>query len=283
MKIGVNILQVRPERLTAAAQAAERLGYESLWVSDHLAFGSSTESRYPYSPSGESPVGPSTPFLEPLATLSFVAAATERIRLGTAIYVLPLRSPVATAKLASTVDVLSNGRLLFGLGVGWMAEEFIIAGEDFSNRVKRSRECVEVMKALWTQDVASFDGAFYHLADAWMTPKPVQQPHPPLIFGGETDAGLRRAAILGDGWIGMKHSSETARPLIDKLNRFREEAGRGSEPFEITVLGGPAPEVEAVKSLEEIGVHRVNVYPFGTGGTPEEDLDRFAQEVVARL
>ncbi len=283
MKIGVNILQVRPERLTAAAQAAERLGYESLWVSDHLAFGSSTESRYPYSPSGESPVGPSTPFLEPLATLSFVAAATERIRLGTAIYVLPLRSPVATAKLASTVDVLSNGRLLFGLGVGWMAEEFIIAGEDFSNRVKRSRECVEVMKALWTQDVASFDGAFYHLADAWMTPKPVQQPHPPLIFGGETDAALRRAAILGDGWIGMKHSSETARPLIDKLNRFREEAGRGSEPFEITVLGGPAPEVEAVKSLEEIGVHRVNVYPFGRGGTPEEDLDRFAQEVIARL
>lgn len=283
MKFGLNALQVPLHQLPEAARAAEEAGYESLWMADHLVFASHTTSRYPYSPDGSSPVGPNTPFPDPLVSLAAAAATTSRLKLGTAVYVLPLRNPVVSAKLAATVDVVSGGRLLFGVGLGWMAEEFTLAGEEFAGRIARAEECVQVMKSLWTDGQSDFRGRFYDVRGAHQAPKPVQQPHPPLIFGGETDAALRRAARLGDGWIGMKHTPETARAALAKLRAYRQEAGRPMEGFEVTTLGGAAPGVGAVRALAEAGVHRLNVYPFAGGGSPIDSLRRYAEEVIARL
>jgi probable F420-dependent oxidoreductase len=283
VKFGLNALQVPPHQLAEVARAAEEAGYESLWMPDHLVFASQTASRYPYNADGSSPVGPDTPFPDPLVSLAAAAATTSRLKLGTAVYVLPLRNPVVSAKLAATVDVVSGGRLLFGLGVGWMAEEFALSGEDFAARVARAEECVQVMKSLWAGGASDFRGEYYDVRGAHQAPKPVQQPHPPLIFGGETEAALRRAARLGDGWIGMRHTPDSARAVIEKLRAHRERAGKADAGFEITTLGGPAPDAETVRALEAAGVHRLNVYPFGKSGSPVDNLHRYAEEVVTRV
>lgn len=283
VKFGVNVMQVSPERLAGAACAADDLGFDCLWVPDHLVFAPVVESRYPYSADGSSPVGPATPFMDPLTTLAYAAAVTKRVRLGTAIYILPIRNPVVTAKVAATLDVLSGGRLILGLGVGWMEEEFRIAGEEFATRGARTDECVAVMKALWTAEEATFKGRFYEFEAARLEPKPVQKPHLPLVFGGETDIALRRAATSGDGWIGMRHTAETVTPQVKKLRRFREEAGRSAEPFEITVLGGPTIDPVTARELGDAGVDRINVYPWQKGSSAAEDLKRFAEDVIARV
>lgn len=279
----MNSLQIPPSQLAETAAAAEQLGFESIWMPDHLVFGTRTESRYPYNPDGNSPVGPDTPFLDPLVALAFVAAATKHLKLGTAVYVLPLRNPVVSAKLAATVDVLSGGRLLLGLGVGWMAEEFAIAGETFDNRAARAEESLQVMQQLWSEGETDFHGEHYDVGPAHMQPKPVQQPHPPILFGGETDAALRRAARLGDGWIGMRHTAETIVPVIEKLDRYRMQAERGSQPFEIAVLGGSAPGADAVRALEDAGADRVIVYPFSPNEQPIAALRDYAEHVVSRV
>ncbi len=283
MKVGVNALAIPHGELAEAARAAEALGYESLWMPDHLVFPSATQSRYPYSADGSSPVGPAAPFPDPLVTLSYVAAVTSRLKLGTAVYILPLRNPVASAKLASTVDALSGGRLVFGLGAGWMAEEFAIAGELFDDRQARLEESVAVIRALWSDGAAAFHGRFYDFEDAHMQPKPVQKPHPPLLFGGETTSALRRAARLGDGWIGMHHTPETLSRTIERLARYRDEAGTSAGRLEITLLGGAAPAAATIQALGQAGADRVIVYPFRRGNSAIDDLTDYAQSVLAKV
>lgn len=283
MKFGLNVMLVRPDSLAATARAADDMGFDCIWIPDHLVFGEQIASRYPYNDDGSAPFKTSTPFMDPLATLAYLAAVTERIKLGTAIYILPLRNPVVTAKVAATVDVLSAGRLLLGIGVGWMQEEFHTAGEDFRTRGARTDEAVHVMKALWTNEEAEFAGRFYSLGPVRLEPKPVQIPHPPLIFGGESEAALRRAANLGDGWIGMRHTATSAAAKIQTLRRYRDEAGRLDDPFEITVLGGPTITVQDARDLADAGVDRINVYPWRRNGRPGDDLERFRDEVVSKL
>jgi probable F420-dependent oxidoreductase len=283
MKIGVPLFRLSHRYMAAVVRRAEGLGFESVWVPEHLVFPTRITSRYPYSPDGIPPVSVDTPHLDPLILLTHLAATTTTIRLGTNIYLLPLRHPLLTARLAMSVDVLSGGRLILGVGIGWLEEEFAAAGIDFRTRAARTRECVRALKALWTEPEPSFRGRFFSFGPVKFEPKPVQRPHPPLVFGGESEAALRRAAALGDGWYGVGHTPASAAAQVTRLRALLAAAGRAEAPFEVTVShAGPALGRDDVARYAEAGVDRVVVLPWSRGREAEAGLERLAEAVLSR-
>lgn len=282
MKIGVPLFMLRPQRMAAVAQRAEQLGFESVWVAEHLVFPTEIRSRYPYSAEGVPPINPATPLLDPLLVLMQVAACTERIRLGTNVYILPLRHPIAVARMAMTLDVLSNGRLTFGIGLGWLAEEFDAVGIDFASRAARTRECVRALRVLWSEPEPRFAGRFVSFGPLKFEPKPVQTPHPPIVFGGESAAALKRAAALGDGWYGVGHTPASAAAQVNRVRELLCEAGRADAPFEVTVShGGGELSGDDVARYAEAGVHRVVSLPWRRGRDADDGLQRLADRVLA--
>lgn len=281
----------RPEVLVEVARKAEELGYESLWIPEHLAVPVDITSRYPYSADGQFPGGPTANLHDPFVALAFVAAHTHTIKLGTGVFVLPLRNPLVVAKAVASLDVLSQGRVLFGIGIGWLEEEFQAVGMPFHERVGRTREWVNMLRTLWSEETPHFQGHYHSFPPIGFHPKPVQQPYPPILFGGEVRAALQRAAELGDGWYGVRHTPASARPLLNTLREYLEEAGRPFDRFEITL--GLQPEVprtlDIVKQFADLGVDRLVVFApgfvprahFATALFPQ--MERFAEEVMARL
>lgn len=178
--------------VSALAKGAEARGFYSIWLGEHVVLFDNYDAEYPYEENGKIPVGGDRGLLEPITALSFMAAQTSRIRLGTGICLIPQRNPVYTAKEIAAVDYLSRGRVDFGVGVGWLEKEFTALGVPFARRGARCREYLEVIKSLWTEDVSSYSGEFYQLEPCRQYPKPVQQPGPPIYFGGESDAPGRR-------------------------------------------------------------------------------------------
>jgi len=224
-----------PEYLRAIAVGAERRGFHSLWVSEHTVFFENYDSYYPYGVNGKYSADAESGVLEPFAALSFFAACTQRIRLGTGMCVVPQRNPVYTAKSAAAIDWLSNGRFDFGIGVGWLAEEFSALAVPFEHRGQRCRDYVGVMRSLWCDAVSEYHGQFYDLPPCWHNPKPVQKPHPPIHFGGESDAALRRVADLGDGWYAANLAPEEVPAHISRLQGFLELKNRSLSEVQITV------------------------------------------------
>lgn len=280
MKIGIPLFRLRHDRMVEVARRAEELGFESVWVPEHLVLPTRFESRYPYSEDGRPPMAPDSPHLDPLILLTHVASATSTIRLGTNVYILPLRHPLVTARMAMSLDVLSKGRLSLGIGVGWLEEEFRAAGVDFASRGRRTRECVKAIRALWTQHEPEFHGKCFSFGPLKFEPKPVQQPHPPILFGGETETALRRAAALGDGWFGVAHDPQSAALQVRKLRGLLVEAGRADAPFEVTVgHGSSGLDRDALRRYAEAGVDRVTVLPWWRGREAEEKLERLAEAV----
>ena len=192
MKIGVNLLNwgpgVSPDALARTTALIEALGYHLVMISDHVAPTPDVVAKYP------------APLYDPFTTLGWLAAATRRVELGTTVIILPYRSPLLTARMAATVDRLSGGRFIFGVGVGWAKQEFDALGVPFGRRGAISNDYLAAIKALWTQDVASYSGAFVSFRDVHTAPRPVRAPHPPIWIGGSSDAALRRAVRYGDGW-----------------------------------------------------------------------------------
>lgn len=192
-----------PESLTRLAQHADAAGLDSVWVSDHVIVPSSVASVYPYdrSPAPQAAnLQNLERFYDALTTLAFVAGVTTRIRLGVSVYVLPIRNPIITAKTVATLDALSNGRVIFAVGSGWLAEEFSVLQVPFADRGGRTDEYIRVCKACWTEDEVQLKGPHYTAAAFRCAPKPVQHPHPPVWIGGNGRHALQRAARLGDGW-----------------------------------------------------------------------------------
>ena len=202
MKIGCQMAfneTTSPQYISEAGAMVEELGFHSFWVPEHVLFFPEYESRYPYSENGKIRGDPRS-LLDPLTALTFVAAFTSTIRLCTGICLVPQRNPVYTAKQVADLDYLSGGRVEFGIGIGWLKEEFEALGVPWADRAGRTRECIEVMQTLWCDELSSFEGQYFNIKDAYQNPKPVQKPHPPLIFGGESNAALRRVATQGQGW-----------------------------------------------------------------------------------
>ncbi|HKA14969.1 MAG TPA: LLM class F420-dependent oxidoreductase [Myxococcota bacterium] len=284
MKIGIPLFQLRHAQIARVAARAEALGFESVWVPEHLVLPVRLDTPYPYSEDGRAPFTPDTPILDPLLLLTHIAAATSRIRLGTNIFVLPLRHPIVAARLAMTLDVLSGGRLYLGIGVGWLEQEFRAVGVDFATRGTRTRECVMALRALWTQAEPEFHGRFFDFGPLKFEPKPVQKPHPPILFGGESDAALRRAAALGDGWYGVAHDPVSARKRVEALRALRAEAGRADAPFEVTVGHGGGPvDAGVLERYADAGVDRVSVLPWSRGRDAIEKLEELAESARSAL
>lgn len=278
----------KPDVLAAVARKAEALGFESVWIPEHLAVPLEMRSPYPYSADGKFPGGPTVALHDPFVALAYVAALTTRIKLGTGVFVLPLRNAVAVAKAAASLDVLSNGRLLFGVGIGWCADEFEAVGMPFAERAARTREAIRMLRTLWSEPTPSFTGRFHTFPALGFSPKPVQQP-PPIILGGETPAALKRAAEVGDGWIGVHHTPQTVAAVVAELGALRQRAGRGDAGFQITVAPPPGTTVDRAlaRAFAEAGVDRLIV--FSPGFVPRQRieselfpvLERFAEAVIA--
>ncbi|HEY3845344.1 MAG TPA: LLM class F420-dependent oxidoreductase [Acidimicrobiales bacterium] len=221
--------------LEAVATESEARGISTLWVGEHVVLFEEYASSYPYAADGRIPAPPGSGLLDPIVTLSYLAARTKTVRLGTAMLLLPQRNPVYTAKEISSLDWLSGGRVDLGVGVGWLKEEFEALGVPWERRGARTDEYIEVLRTLWCDDTSSFSGATYTLPDCEMFPKPLQQPYPPIHIGGETDAALRRAARVGQGWHTFNRSPEELAEGLTSLDRFLAEAGRNRGELRITV------------------------------------------------
>ena len=286
MRIGVFAPFSNPfttrETLTTLGQACEERGFHSIWAAEHVVLFDAYRSRYPYAADGRLPAGGENGILDPFACLSFLASVTTRIRLGTGICLVPQRNPVYTAKEAATVDYLSEGRLDFGVGVGWLREEFDALGVPWARRGARCREYLEVIRRLWCDPVSEFDGEFYTLPPCRQYPKPVQSPHPPIHFGGESNAALRRVADLGQGWYGFGLEPEAAAERIGALTRLLEERGRRREDVFVSVSPYMRPvDLDTIKRYADAGVDQVILLVFApTSDAIRSTLDALASSIV---
>ncbi len=247
-----------PEYLRVLGPAAEERGFDSLWTAEHVVLFDEYASRYPYAEDGRIPAGGESGILDPFAALAFLASVTRRIRLATGICLVPQRNPLYTAKEAATIDYLSNGRMVLGVGVGWLAEEFQALGVPFERRGARCREYLEVIRRLWCDPVSEYEGEFYTLPACRQYPKPVQKPHIPIHFGGESDAALQRVADLGQGWYGFNLEPEQTAVHVAKLESLLAERGRRREEIEISISPYMRSiDTDALKRYRDAGVDQV--------------------------
>ena len=277
------------ETLITLSRRIEAMGFESVWVSDHVVVPFQIASRYPYNATGQFPLPPTANFLEPLTVLSLVAGVTERLRLGTTVLVLPHRHPVLAAKMLATLDHLAPGRVIRGAGVGWMREEIELLGASYEARGAWTDEAIRIMRACWSQERVSHRGRFFTFPEVGFAPRP-RAGTIPIWIGGHTPRALRRVAELGDGWHAAFASPQVMR---DGLATIREECRKiGRDPSTIGLsvrmalsAKRPANEVrDELKALHELGVDHVIVE---TRVTDVEDmtrlLDRFTADVRAKL
>lgn len=258
-----------PEAISEVALAAEEFGYDSVWVMDHVVV--------PDVPAADQ----FTPLVyDPFLTLAYVAAKTERIRLGTSVLIVPYRSPLVQAKLISTLDALCHGRLIVGVGVGWLAQEFEALGVPFNRRGALLDEYVEAMRVLWTSDgPASFHGPTIHFENVLCEPKPVQRPHPPLWIGGGSEAALRRAAKLGSAWHPSSRYSESVAEKAATLRRLASAEGRKPPPVRIRAILHLLPDEDTTTARESLigtlGEVRENIQAHAAIGVDGFVLDTF--------
>jgi probable F420-dependent oxidoreductase len=279
VKIGVCSANSGPyttrEMLLELAEGAEAVGVESMWVSEHLVL---ADPREP-----PSPMDPEDPILDPVATLAFLAGRTRSIRLGTGIVVLPLRNPLILAKELATVDVVSNGRLILGIGVGYVEREFAALGVPFDGRGTRTEEYLAAIRAIWTQDHPWYEGRTVAFDGVQAHPRPMQHPRPPIVMGGYAPVVMRRTVREADGWYGWGLDLEATERRIEILRETADRVprGEGLGPLEITIT--PPGEVNAseVERYAELGVSRINLMLPWT--LPDGGLTRFFDEAVAPL
>jgi probable F420-dependent oxidoreductase len=274
VKLGVALGRVNPALFVQVAEEADRLGYESVWLPEHLVF-PVTMAGSPFAGAEHPPVPPTTPVFDAFAYLCFLAGRTQHVRLATHVYNLGLRHPFVSARAIATLDIVSGGRAIAGIGASWLKEEWDAVGLDFATRGRRVDEAIEICRRLWTEGVVEHHGEHFDFAPVMFEPKPVQQPHPPILVGGESKAALRRAARLGDGWVGMSATLDGLDAPIAELARLRPD---GMAPVEITV-GGAIRSLDDIQRWEDAGVHRIIVSPWARSREAVDGLRRFAEAV----
>jgi probable F420-dependent oxidoreductase len=248
------------------AQHAETLGYHSIWLGDHIVIPEQIAAPYPYTKDGSVGFARNCPWPDPFVLLAAIGVATKTILLGTSVVIVPYRNPLQVAKAVATVDLVSNGRYQFGVGIGWLKEEFDALGEPFSERAARTREYLQVMKALWSGETATFQGKYFSFPTLHSNPLPVQKPHPPIIFGGESTPALKRIADLGDGWQPGPIPVEVFRERLNKLRTLMSERGRNMAELSISMIGSVhdlQQDREKITALEELGVKEILLFMGG--------------------
>ncbi len=263
---GINVGPCADARVAVRmAQAAETHGLESVWTGEHVVL---PDPQVP-----PSPVPPQTPFLDPAVALAFVAAGTKTIRLGTGIIILPQRNPLVLAKELASVDVASRGRLIFGVGIGYLKPEFDALGIPFTHKGARAVEYLQAILAVWTQEQPRYHGRFVVFEHIQALPRPVQRPHPPIVFGGATTPAFRRAVMHANGWYGFALDLDSTARCIDGLRAAQRDCQRPAElgELEISVTPSIRLDAETVKRFAELGVHRLIV-----AGRPRTEADVLA-------
>src|SRR5215831_5686120 len=251
-----------PEMLTHLARTAERVGVESMWTIEHVVIPVGYKSTYPYDPSGKIPAPEQMPMPDPLIPLAYAAAVTTTLRLATGILILPQRHPLYVAKEVATLDVLSHGRVILGIGIGWLEEEFQALGIPFAERAARTAESVRAIRSLWKDEAAPFHGKFHRWEKLESHPKPVQKPGVPIVVGGHTELAARRAARYGDGFFPGVAEEEKLTWLLGIMRDECQRLGRNPATIEI-ISGRVVPSVDSVKELRDLGVSRFMVPPPG--------------------
>ncbi len=286
MKVGIafaNILNFgTPDGSIQFAQAAEQAGVESLWTVEHVIYPSSYDSKYPYDPSGQMAMAPDTDLTDPLIWLTWLAANTSSIRLGTGIIILPERNPLVLAKQVGTLDSFSGGRFELGIGVGWLKEEFEALGVPWERRGARTDEYVAVMRELWGGNEVSFDGEFVSFDRVSSNPKPLNG-SVPITIGGHSDAAARRAGRIGNGFFPGKGDLEH---MLGLVRESAEKHGRDADEIEVTWGSGEimgSDPVAAAEKLKEQGVSRVIVPSLMFLNNTEEQLAEFGERVVSKI
>ncbi len=286
-------------------QAADQYQFDSIWITDHIVIPRATDCKYPYAADGRMDLEGAAHYLEAFTVMSFLAGVTERPAIGSSVLVMPYRNPILTAKMVATLDLMSGGRVILGVGVGWMREEFEALGvRTFEQRGEVTDEYIQILRALWTEERPSHHGSFYSFDEVRFFPKPVQKPHPPIWIGGHTRAAIRRAARLGDGWhpIGLRppaglHPAEYEQAAAE-LRAQAKEAGR--DPWSITLslrapirfadgtaapgrtpfIGSSEQIIEDIRAYQRLGVrHLIFDFPGSSAEAIVEQLHRFAEEV----
>ena len=261
------------------AQKAESLGFESFWLPEHTIVPVHTTSRYGGTADGSIPLSMSDSG-DPLIGLARASAVTQHIKLGTAISLVPEHNPILQAKQIATLDRLSNGRFIFGIGAGWLLEETKIMGGDFEHRWGQTREAILAMKELWTQDEAEFYGKYYNFPPVRCNPKPIQKPHPPVFLGGNAPNVFKRIAAWGDGWMPVRVTPEQVKMGRATLDELSEAAGRDPKTIRLMVCNVPADR-DSIGALESAGADRVTVsLPRDTGEGMLQKLEQIADSVL---
>ena len=286
MKIGLALARTRPELFSEATVAAEAAGFESVWLSDHLVFPSNMAGGPKHFRGSSDDHGsdvipgppPTTPIYDPAAMLSFLAAQTQTIRLGTFVYLLGIRHPFVAARAVSTVDILSGGRVELGVGSGWLRSEWVAAGVDPSSRGARLEESIALCRRLWTEEAIEHQGEFWQFEEVAFEPKPVQAAIP-ILIGGESEVALDRAARIGDGWIGMNHSPSSAAAAVDRLRSAEARVGRSSIPCTVTI-GGSISSAEEFREYKQAGVDRVILAPWTRVRDTLTAIEQFGEDFL---
>lgn len=288
MKIGlipVNIGVQSAEMMIGLAQKAESVGLESVWTFEHVIVPLEYESKYPYSENGKMGVPPEANFIDPLIALTAIACNTERLRLGTGVNILSQTNPLLLAKQAASLDLVSGGRFMLGVGIGWLKEEFRAMGVPFERRGARFDDSLQAMKKVWSGEVVEHHSDFLDWSGFKSHPVPVQKPHLPLVIGGSKGKAFERIAKYGDGWFVPSTGVDELSSLLAKLDDACAKQGRDRSTIEIsTMFDFAADGLDAVKRFEDAGVERLIVPLFALGGgSPVEGLDKLGNELIAKL
>jgi probable F420-dependent oxidoreductase len=284
VKFGIifaNVMFTDGPGATAVATAADELGYESFWTVEHVAVPKDYQSPYPYSSSGKMGGPDDMSIPDPLIWLSYVAAVTKQIKLATGVAILPQRNPIYTAKETATIDQMSGGRMILGVGAGWMREEFDVLGVPFDDRGKRTDEYIKALRVLWGDASPTFDGDYVSFKDTFVRPQPVNKSIP-IHVGGHSDRAARRAGELGDGFFPGASDIETLTHCIGLMRQVAEKNGR--DPSTIEVTAGGAMDPAAIEKLAELGVDRVLIPPLAMDNDGIRGaLERFKTDVIDKL
>jgi probable F420-dependent oxidoreductase len=280
VKLAISLGMLNPSLWVPVTEEADRLGFESVWLPEHLVIPVQMDGS-PYAGQDHPPIPPDVPVFDAFTYLGFLAGRTSRIRFSTHVYNVGLRHPFVSARAVATLDVVSGGRAMFGIGASWLEAEWDAVGLDFHTRGRRVDEALDVCRRLWSEKVIEHHGEFFDFGPVMFEPKPVQQPWPALIIGGDGAAALRRAATVGDGWIPMNHSLEAIPAAAARIAELRAAAGREGRT-EVT-MGGSITSPEDAERYEQAGVDRVIVRPWQKSREAIDGIRRYADEVLAKL
>ncbi len=281
--IPINIEVSGLDQIIAVAQRAEALGIESVWTAEHVIVPVDMESKYPYTETGKMPLDETADFFDPLVTLAAVAGATSTLKLGTGINILPQANPLLLAKQAASLDALSGGRLLLGLGLGWMREEFAAMGTPFERRGARFDDYLQAMRKVWSGEVVEHRSDFLDWSGFRSHPTPARKAALPVLIGGHAGKALQRAALYGDGWYPAIYSAAELAPLLQQLRATCADVGRNYADIEITAIWAASSGLDEIKRYRDLGVSRLTVPLQSIGDDHLASVQWLADEVMAKL